>query len=93
MKTGSVFCNIYWVKIVELNIPEKEQIMDTSAMKKVKFTNIVNIISVITSLLYVLLSVAYFVAMGNTLINGNEYEMLGFIFGLIGLPIVIVFMI
>ncbi len=67
--------------------------MDTSAMKKVKFTNIVNIISVITSLLYVLLSVAYFVAMGNTLINGNEYEMLGFIFGLIGLPIVIVFMI
>ena len=67
--------------------------MDTSVIKKVKFTNLVNIISVITSLLYVLLSIAYFVAMGNTLINGNEYEMLGFIFGLIGLPVVLVFMI
>lgn len=67
--------------------------MDTSAMKKIKYTNIINIIFVITSLLYVILSIAYFVAMGNTMINGNEYEMLGFIFGLIGLPVVLVFMI
>ena len=67
--------------------------MNTSVIKNVKFATIVNIVFVVTSLIYVLLSLAYFIAMGNTMINGNEYEMLGFIFGLIGLPVVIVYMI
>ena len=56
--------------------------MNTSVIKNVKFATIINIVFVVTSLIYVLLSLAYFLAMGNTMINGNEYEMLGFIFGL-----------
>ena len=66
--------------------------MDTSDKKRLKFTLIINIIAVVTSLLYVALSFAYFMAMVS-MANGNEYEILGFIFGLIGLPVVLIFMI
>ena len=57
--------------------------------KRVRFFTIISIIFVVTSLFYLFLSLAYFIAMGITLATGNEYEMLGFIFGLIGLPIAI----
>lgn len=66
--------------------------MKTPAVKRVRFALIINIVSVVTSLLYVILSLAYFIAM-TSMANGNEYEVLGFIFGLIGLPVVLVFMV
>ena len=61
--------------------------MDTKVKKRVSFATILNIIFAVTSLLYVTVSLVYFIAMTYTLFNGNEYEMLGFIFGLIGLPV------
>jgi hypothetical protein len=55
--------------------------------KRISFATITNIIFAVTSLFYVTVSLVYFIAMTYTMLNGNEYEMLGFIFGLIGLPI------
>ena len=63
--------------------------METKVNKRVKFVTIISIIFAVTSLFYLGLAVAYFIAMGVTLMTGNEYEMLGFIFGLIGLPLAI----
>lgn len=64
--------------------------METKVSKRVKFVTIISIIFAVTSLFYLGLAVAYFIAMGVTLMTGNEYEMLGFIFGLIGLPLAII---
>ena len=63
--------------------------METTVSKRVRLSKIISIIVAVTSLFYVFLVVAYFVAMEATLVNGNEYEMLGFIFGLIALPLAI----
>ena len=64
--------------------------METKVSKRVNFVTIISIIFAVTSLFYLGLAVAYFIAMGVTLMTGNEYEMLGFVFGLIGLPLVII---
>ncbi len=61
--------------------------METKTNKGVKFATIISIIIAITSLLYLIVALIYFISMISTLMFGNEYEMLGFIFGLIGLPI------
>jgi len=49
--------------------------MKTPAVKRVRFALIINIVSVVTSLLYVILSLAYFIAM-TSMANGNEYEVI-----------------
>ena len=63
--------------------------MESKGRKKVKFSLVLNIIFAVTSLIYVITSLVYFIWMIVTMTTGNEYEMLGFIFGLIFLPIFI----
>lgn len=61
--------------------------METAVIKRIRFNTVISIIFAITSLFYVVVSTVYFVSMIYTLEFGNEYEKLGFVFGLIGLPI------
>jgi hypothetical protein len=69
-------------------LKEKEK-METRVSKRVGFFTIISIVVAVTSLFYVISSIVYFVAMGLSL-NGNEYDKLGFLFGLIGLPVAVV---
>lgn len=63
--------------------------MDSSMKTKAKLSLILNIVFSITSLIYVVIAIIYFVAMGVTAATGNEYEQLGVVFGLFALPIII----
>lgn len=63
--------------------------MDSSMKTKAKLSLILNIVFSITSLIYVVIAIIYFVAMSVTAATGNEYEMLGLVFGLFVLPIII----
>ena len=63
--------------------------MDSSMKTKAKLSLILNIVFSITSLIYVVIAIIYFVAMGVTAATGNEYELLGVVFGLFALPIII----
>ena len=67
--------------------------MDSSMNKKAKLSLIINIVCTITSMVYLILAIVYFVAMIGTAATGNEYEMLGVVFGFFALPIILVILI
>ena len=67
--------------------------MDSSMKTKAKLSLIINIVCTITSMVYLILAIVYFVAMIGTAATGNEYEMLGVVFGLFALPIILVILI
>ncbi len=64
--------------------------MESTVSKKIKFSRMISIIFAVTSLIYVIAVIGYFVAMIVTLMTGSEYDMLGFVFGVFALPIALV---